>query len=97
MLRNMTNNYIFLGNVLKDLSFPSALQPIMLSEEEGAEKPGPEIFAKTLQLVNRDKDLIQNPIHPKQCLHIGDELMWSVMLACVHIGNTQLSITSVIQ
>lgn len=83
MLRNMTNNYIFLGSVLKDLCFPNTLQPIVLSEE-GVEKPALEIFAKTLELVNRDKDLIQNPIHPKQCLHIGDELMWSVMLACVH-------------
>ncbi|KJA29019.1 hypothetical protein HYPSUDRAFT_155242 [Hypholoma sublateritium FD-334 SS-4] len=62
-------------NVLKDLRFPSTLQPVVLSEKEGVEKPAREIFMKTLELVNQDEDCIQNPIHPRQCLHIGDELL----------------------
>lgn len=76
MPRNTTNNHIFSGNVLKDLSFPSTLQPIVLSEEEGVEKPAREIFVKTLELINHDEDFTQNHVHPRQCLHIGDGLLW---------------------
>ncbi|KAF8967857.1 HAD-like domain-containing protein [Flammula alnicola] len=61
--------------VLKDLEFPDTVDPIVLSEEEGIEKPSREIFMKALELVNRKVDREQGLIHPKQCLHVGDELV----------------------
>lgn len=65
--------------MLRDLGFPDTLEPIVLSEEESKEKPSREIFMKTLELVNQDGALGESPIQTKQCLHIGDELVWSVL------------------
>ncbi|KAF9481524.1 hypothetical protein BDN70DRAFT_876167 [Pholiota conissans] len=62
-------------SVLKDLEFPDCLAPIVLSEEEGIEKPCSEIFMKTLNLVNQDRDLEHKPIRPQESLHVGDELV----------------------
>jgi FMN phosphatase YigB (HAD superfamily) len=64
--------------VLKDLNFPDSLQPIVLSEEEGIEKPSKQIFMKVLELVNGDLKT-QSIIQPEECLHIGDELIWFVL------------------
>ena len=64
--------------VLKDLSFPHSLQPIVLSEEERIEKPSKPIFMKALELVNGDLKT-ENTIGPEECLHIGDELIWFVL------------------
>ncbi|TFK73991.1 HAD-like protein [Pluteus cervinus] len=64
-------------SVLEDLGFPSTLAPIILSEEEGVEKPSPEIFMRALQKVN-DANLRTEgfkPIEPRECVHVGDELM----------------------
>jgi len=58
-------------SVLKDLAFPAYLTPIMLSENEGVEKPSPEIFLRTLRRINTELDI---PIAPPECLHVGDEL-----------------------
>jgi len=60
--------------VLKDLSFPDSLQPVVLSEEEGIEKPSKKIFMKALDLVNADLST-GSTIQPEECLHIGDELI----------------------
>ncbi|KAF8806424.1 HAD-like protein [Phlegmacium glaucopus] len=60
--------------VLKDLSFPDSLQPVVLSEEEGIEKPSGRIFMKALELVNGDLRT-ESTIRPEECLHIGDELI----------------------
>ena len=65
------------GKVLKDLSFPDSLQPVVLSEEEGIEKPSEQIFMRALDLVNGD--LKMESIRPEECLHIGDELIWFVL------------------
>ncbi|PPQ97387.1 LOW QUALITY PROTEIN: hypothetical protein CVT26_006621 [Gymnopilus dilepis] len=60
--------------VLTDLEFPKYLKPIILSEEEGVEKPSQEIFDRTLYAINKDASTSQEQIHPSQCLHVGDEL-----------------------
>jgi len=60
---------------LKDLEFPDTLEPIVLSEEEGVEKPSSEIFLKVLELVNNEHEQHGNRILPSQCVHIGDELL----------------------
>ncbi|KAG6903017.1 hypothetical protein C0995_007450 [Termitomyces sp. Mi166 len=59
-------------SVLKDLDFPLHLDPIILSEEEGVEKPSPEFYRRALAVVNTGNQ--RNPIIPAQCLHVGDEL-----------------------
>jgi len=61
--------------VLRDLDFPSSLDTIVVSEEEGFEKPSPEIFFRAITQVNQKikrQDMI--PIKPEECLHVGDEL-----------------------
>ncbi|KDR75804.1 hypothetical protein GALMADRAFT_503824 [Galerina marginata CBS 339.88] len=60
--------------VLEDLGFPIYLNPIVLSEEEGIEKPSPDIFMKALEFVNTDAESSEGNIHPSECLHVGDEL-----------------------
>lgn len=64
-----------LGTVLTDLGFPSFLDPVILSEEEGSEKPSPDIFKKALEVINRTADGSESIIRPSQCLHVGDELI----------------------
>jgi len=59
--------------VLQDLSFPKEVQPILLSEEEGVEKPSREIFLRALERVNA-MESEKAAILPKHCLHVGDEL-----------------------
>ncbi|TFK44791.1 HAD-like domain-containing protein [Crucibulum laeve] len=59
--------------VLNDLGFPASLNPIIVSEEEGCEKPSRELFMRTLERVNTD---IRPPIKPEEWLHVGDELVW---------------------
>ncbi|KAF9465007.1 HAD-like domain-containing protein [Collybia nuda] len=61
---------------LHDLGFPSWLEPIVLSEEEGIEKPSPEIFRRTIARANLvSKHLGHVPIRPTECLHVGDEIL----------------------
>ncbi|RDB25020.1 putative uncharacterized hydrolase C7D4.05 [Hypsizygus marmoreus] len=61
--------------VLQDLGFPASLNPVVLSEEEGIEKPSPSIFLRALARVNAAAPRSQHPIRPEECLHIGDELV----------------------
>ncbi|KAF9268449.1 HAD hydrolase subfamily IA REG-2-like protein [Marasmius fiardii PR-910] len=66
-------------SVLKSLDFPNFLSPILLSEEEGIEKPNPEIFLRILTRVNGEQRTKYQPngwvdITPQECLHIGDDL-----------------------
>ncbi|KAJ7178433.1 HAD hydrolase subfamily IA REG-2-like protein [Mycena crocata] len=58
-------------SVMKDLNFPTYLNPILLSESEGVEKPSPEIFLRALRRVN---EKLERPITPSECVHVGDEL-----------------------
>ncbi|KAF5380406.1 hypothetical protein D9615_004494 [Tricholomella constricta] len=62
----------FTGLALQDLGFPASLDPIVLSQEAGIEKPSPEIFLQTLSMVN--SRLSERPIIPEECLHVGDEV-----------------------
>lgn len=62
-------------SVLKDLIFPPYLEPILLSESEGIQKPAPEIFLRALARVNAE---LEKPIVPSECLHVGDDLEWFV-------------------
>lgn len=61
------------GSVLQDLGFPPYLNPIILSEEEGVEKPSRKIFERALSLVT---NVNGGPIKLTECLHVGDELIW---------------------
>jgi FMN phosphatase YigB (HAD superfamily) len=65
-------------SVLKDLDFPRYLNPIILSEIEGVEKPSPRIFDLLLHKVNVGIQPPWTPIKPAECLHVGDDLMWCV-------------------
>ncbi|KAK7472785.1 hypothetical protein VKT23_000892 [Stygiomarasmius scandens] len=56
---------------LKDLGFPEYMTPIVLSEEEGIEKPNQEIFQRALNKVN---EMHKVEIQKHECLHVGDEL-----------------------
>ncbi|KAJ3865647.1 HAD-like domain-containing protein [Lentinula novae-zelandiae] len=58
-------------SVLTDLELPNYMIPIVLSEEEGIEKPAKEIFLRTLERVNSIRG---ERIRPEQCVHVGDEL-----------------------
>ncbi|KAJ7901933.1 HAD-like domain-containing protein [Mycena olivaceomarginata] len=62
-------------SVLKDLDFPRYLNPIILSEIEGVEKPSPRIFDLLLRKVNVGIQPPWTPIKPAECLHVGDDLM----------------------
>ncbi|KAM6502198.1 HAD-like domain containing protein [Amanita muscaria] len=62
-------------SVLEDLDFPSAMDTIVLSEEQGIEKPEREIFLRTIDNVNRKIPSGQKSIDPAECLHVGDELI----------------------
>ena len=68
------------GEVLKDLGFPSFLEPIVLSEEEGVEKPSNEMFERTLKSINGTIKLRrERKVEASECLHVGDELDWWVL------------------
>ncbi|GAW05429.1 HAD hydrolase subfamily IA REG-2-like protein [Lentinula edodes] len=58
-------------SVLTDLELPDYMIPIVLSEEEGIEKPAKEIFLRTLERMNSIRG---EGIRPEQCVHVGDEL-----------------------
>ncbi|KAF8633393.1 hypothetical protein AX17_004564 [Amanita inopinata Kibby_2008] len=62
-------------SVIEDLDFPASLDPIILSEEEGVEKPGREIFDRGIQAVSKQHLQSQQPLQPSECLHVGDELV----------------------
>jgi FMN phosphatase YigB (HAD superfamily) len=71
--------------VLQDLDFPSSLNPIVVSEEEGFEKPCPEIFFRAITQVNQKierQGII--PIKPEECLHVGDELECDRIISSQH-------------
>lgn len=71
----MSCHDVFPGTVLQDLDFPSQLNSIVLSEEEGIEKPSPEIFFRAISQVSEKVERQGgNPIRPEECLHVGDEL-----------------------
>ena len=58
---------------MRDLDFPTFLDPIVLSEEVGVEKPSSEIFRRAIARVNT-MTLPEISIRPEECLHVGDEL-----------------------
>lgn len=53
------------GSVLADLGISSYLDPVLLSEEEGVEKPSLQIFLRACQRAGIERD---------EVLHVGDEL-----------------------
>lgn len=59
------------GLVLEDLGLSGLFDTILLSEEEGLEKPHPDLFARALNRVNQQGGL---SIRTDQCLHVGDDL-----------------------
>ncbi|KAE9411368.1 HAD-like protein [Gymnopus androsaceus JB14] len=58
-------------SVLLALKFPEYMSPVVLSEEEGIEKPAREIFLRALERVNSIRG---ECLRADQCLHVGDEL-----------------------
>jgi len=55
--------------VLRDLDVASYLNPIVLSEEMGVEKPSPDIFLRACH----DPNANHIP-EPEECVYVGDEL-----------------------
>jgi beta-phosphoglucomutase-like phosphatase (HAD superfamily) len=53
------------GSVIADLGIASYLDPVILSEEEGIEKPSLQIFLRACQRAGVERD---------EVLHVGDEL-----------------------
>ena len=53
------------GAVLADLGVLPLLNPILLSEEEGVEKPSSEIFRRACERAG---------VTTKEIMHVGDEL-----------------------
>ena len=68
-------SYLILGSVLEDLNFPSEMDTIVLSEEEGVEKPASQIFHRAINNVNAKILRGRHPLELAECLHIGDELI----------------------
>jgi hypothetical protein len=66
---------LLIGLAMEDLDFPASLEPIVLSEEEGIEKPCTEIFLRTIARANTTSKHLGSPIRPEECLHVGDELL----------------------
>ncbi|KIL60728.1 hypothetical protein M378DRAFT_167834 [Amanita muscaria Koide BX008] len=77
-------------SVLEDLKFPSTMDTIVLSEEQGIEKPERGIFLRTIDNVNRKIPSGQKPIDPAECLHVGDELI------CDYEGATNAGMQAVL-
>lgn len=59
----------FQGSVIADLNLATYLDIILISEEEGVEKPAKDIWERACARVH---------VHPSEACHIGDELMWYV-------------------
>jgi FMN phosphatase YigB (HAD superfamily) len=75
LILSQSCSYLLAGRVLQDLDFPSLLDPVVVSEEEGQEKPSPEIFFRAISQVSQKMERQgRNPIRPEECLHVGDEL-----------------------
>jgi len=64
-------------SVLQDLDFPVFLDPVILSEEEGIEKPSGKIFLKAMSMIHSNESgrLDGANLKPENCLHVGDELV----------------------
>ncbi|KAH9485461.1 Haloacid dehalogenase-like hydrolase domain-containing protein 3 [Psilocybe cubensis] len=71
----ISNGDTRLRSVLESLNLTTLFDAIILSEEEGVEKPSPKIFERTLQMVNQNIVEHEGSIRPSQCLHVGDELV----------------------
>ncbi|KAH7925951.1 HAD-superfamily hydrolase [Leucogyrophana mollusca] len=59
--------------VLKDLEVSQYLNPVLLSEEVGVEKPDAEIFRKACRLLPQNGSAA-GVISPHEGVHVGDEL-----------------------
>lgn len=59
-----------IGLVIADLGISPFLHPLILSEEEGVEKPDAEIFRRAF------KQAFDKPTRLDQGVHVGDELDW---------------------
>lgn len=69
--------HYYIGSVLRDLEFPAFLRPIVLSEEEGIEKPSPEIFLRALHRINAEiTSEGGRKVIPAECIHVGDDIIW---------------------
>lgn len=53
------------GSVIADLGISSYLDPVLLSEEEGVEKPSLQMFLRAWERAGVSRD---------EVLHVGDEL-----------------------
>jgi len=60
---------LIIGQVFDSLELTPHLDTVVLSEEEGVEKPSKEIFERTLSRLN-----ISQSLKLEDTLHVGDEL-----------------------
>lgn len=55
------------GAVIEDLDILPYLDTVLLSENEGVEKPSREIFQRACERLG---------VKPEETVHVGDELDW---------------------
>lgn len=73
-----------LGLVLEDLGLESILDACVLSEEEGIEKPNPEIWARGIRAAGLPEGVppisitngVIDSVLAHDVMHVGDELEW---------------------
>lgn len=61
----VSNTDTRMRSVIEDLGISSFLEPVLLSEEQGVEKPSLQIFLRACELAGVQRD---------EVLHVGDEL-----------------------
>lgn len=74
-LRDLNANYgpLTAGAVIEDLGIMPYLDAVLLSEDEGVEKPSCEIFRRACERLG---------VKPQETVHVGDELKWCVAPPC---------------
>ena len=61
--------YMYTESALEDLGALQHLDPVLVSEKEGIEKPSRNIFIRACERAG---------VEPRNAIHVGDELVWYV-------------------
>ena len=59
--------YMYTVSALEDLGALQHLDPVLVSEKEGIEKPSRDIFIRACERAG---------VEPRNAIHVGDELIW---------------------
>ena len=68
-LSEANGGLLHIGAVIEDLGLMPLLDTVLLSEEEGVEKPSCAIFQRACERLG---------VKPEETVHVGDELDWYV-------------------